>query len=163
MRQLILLLTVVAAFGCGSDRGTGRTGCGIAALVGPGALLNQFTVPRQTLSVPPGVIPERVVARIAAGGAFAALVGRNAADSLLIVGVDGTPPSEFTLGFGVLVTAPGSGPRGVVLFEGAPIEGAPELGTVNFGSQTAPLLGVEADAGVYEDASCPFFPDSLLR
>lgn len=163
MRSGIVILTALAIVGCGGERQTGRAGCGIAALVGPTALLEQFAVPRQTLSVPPPSLPERVVARIAAGQAFAAVVGRNATDSLVVVGVEGNPPSEFVLGYGVLVTAPAGDVRGVVLFEGAPVAGAPELGTITFGPASAPLIGVQADAGVYEDASCPFFPDSIIR
>lgn len=164
MRHRLPLLLLLLAACSAEDRSTSGASCGIAAVVGPTSLLNQFGVPRQTLSVPPASMPERLVARIAAGDAFPAIVGRAAdTDSLLLIGVEGTPPEGFSLGFGVLATAPGLGVRGVVLFEGAPVEAAPEIGTVTFGAGTAPLIGVEADPGVYEDSTCPFFPDSLLR
>ena len=37
------------------------------------------------------------------------------------------------------------------------------LGTVTMGNAEKPLIGVQAPAASYEDASCPFFPDSILR
>lgn len=149
---------------CGGAREGSNTTCGLAAVIGPQSLLSQFGVERQTLSVAPDSVPGRLVARVAGGPAFGAIVGRSSeADSLLLVGVEGTPPGEFALGFGVLATAPGGMSRGLVLYEGLPVEGAPTLGTVTFGASSAPLIGVEADPATYEDANCPTFPDSLLR
>jgi hypothetical protein len=34
---------------------------------------------------------------------------------------------------------------------------------VTFGAMSAPLLGVEAEASVYEDPNCAVFPDSLRK
>jgi hypothetical protein len=155
-------LALLAA--CGGAREGSSTTCGLAAVIGPQSLLSQFGVERQTLSLAPDSVPGRLVARVAGGPAFGAIVGRSSeADSLLLVGVEGRPPGEFALGFGVLATAPGGLARGLVLYEGLPVEGAPTIGTVTFGASTAPLIGVEADPGAYEDANCPTFPDSLLR
>src|SRR5205085_7058636 len=68
----------------------GNAACGLAALAGPTALLTQFSVPRQTLSTPPRSLPERLVARVVAGPALPAIVGRT--DSLLVIGVEGAIP-----------------------------------------------------------------------
>ena len=156
-------LVDVAADG-GAAGPAGHALGGLAAVIGPQSLLSQFGVERQTLSLAPDSVPGRLVARVAGGPAFGAIVGRSSeADSLLLVGVEGRPPGEFALGFGVLATAPGGLARGLVLYEGLPVEGAPTIGTVTFGASTAPLIGVEADPGAYEDANCPTFPDSLLR
>lgn len=149
---------------CGGAREGSRAACGLAAVIGPQSLLSQFGVPRQTLSVAPDSVPGRLVARVAGGPAYGAIAGRSAeADSLLLIGVEGTPPGEFALGFGVLATAPGELVRGVVLYEGLPVERAPAIGTITFGASSAPLIGVEAGTSTYEDANCPTFPDSLLR
>lgn len=159
MRLLVpgLLLAIPACSG-GSDRA--NVNCGIVALATPQTLLSEFGVPRQTLSRAPRDVPGRIVARIAAGPALPAIVGRESeGDSLLVVGVEGPAP-DMALGFGVLVTTPEGRTRGVMLYEGLPIEGAPRIGSVTMGSVTAPLLGLEADPGSYENADCPVFPDS---
>lgn len=157
-----VLLLLAAA--CSGPPKAGRANCGIAAMIGPPAILNQFTIPRMTLSRAPTQMPERLPARIAAAGAFSSVIGRSAeADSLLVVGVEGTPPADFVLGFGVLVTAPDGTPQGILLYQGPPIEAAPHLGTITFGPVSAPLIGVEAASAVYEDTACRAFPDSLRK
>jgi hypothetical protein len=163
-KPISLVALLLAAVACGRGGQSGRANCGIAAMVGPSALLNQFTIPRMTLSRAPSRMPERLPARIAASAAFSSVVGRSSeADSLLLIGVEGNPPANFVLGFGVLVTDPDGTPKGVMLYEGPPIEAAPQLGTVNVGPTTAPLIGVEAASAVYEDPTCGAFPDSLRK
>jgi hypothetical protein len=73
----------------------------MAALVGATNLLEQFTIPNQTLAAPPSALPERTVVRVVADGAFPAVVGRT--DSTLVVGMEGNPPPTTKPGFGVLV------------------------------------------------------------
>jgi hypothetical protein len=124
-------------------------------------LLEQFTIPNRTLAAPPTSLPERTVARVVAGGAFPAVVGRT--DSLLVIGVEGNP-SGATPGFGVLVVDASEQVQGVVLYEGNPIPGAPRLGEVSIGSGSVPLIGVQADPSSFSDPSCPaLFPDSVLQ
>ena len=157
-RRLAPLLLALAACGTSADRG--NPACGLAALAGPTALLTQFSVPRQTLSAPPAKLPERLVARVVAGPALPAIVGR--ADSQLVVGVEGAVPATIKPGYGVLVLDTTEAPRGIMLFEGVPVEGAPLIGTVTVGAQTLPLIGIELDPSRIEDPHCPFFPDSVL-
>jgi len=149
---------MVAACGRPADRGSAA--CGLAALAGPTALLTQFSVPRQTLSTPPRDLPERLVARVVAGPALPAVVGRS--DSLLLIGVDGAVPPTVKPGYGVLVLDTLAKARGVMLYEGAPVEGAPPIGTVTVGAATLPLIGIQLDPARIEDPRCPFFPDSVL-
>ena len=127
----------------------------------PAQYSQAFTVPQQTLSVPPSRLPERTVARLAAGPALLALVGRS--DSGLVIGVEGSLPPQSAPAFGVLVVQRGGAPQGVVLFEGTPIEAAPRLGLVAVGGKTLPLFGVEVDMAGIQDARCPLFPDSIAR
>jgi len=158
IRRPLLLLVTVAACGRPADRGSAA--CGLAALAGPTALLTQFSVPRQTLSTPPRDLPERLVARVVAGPALPAVVGRS--DSLLVIGVEGAVPSTVKPGYGVLVLDTLAKARGVMLYEGAPVEGAPPIGTVTVGAATLPLIGIQLDPARIEDPRCPFFPDSVL-
>jgi hypothetical protein len=155
---LSLLLPLLSA--CGSPSGGGRAACGLASLAGPTALLTQFSVPQQTLSVPPRNLPGRLVARFVAGGAFPAIVGRT--DSTLVIGVEAPLAATARPGFGVLVVDQEERTRGVMLFEGDPVEGAPRLGDVSIGSTTIPLIGIQLDPAKIEDANCPLFPDSVL-
>ncbi len=157
-RRLIPFFLALSACAKPADRS--GAACGLAALAGPTALLTQFSVARQTLSKPPARLPERLVARIVAGPALPALVGR--ADSQLVIGVEGTVPAAARPGYGVLVLDTTETARGVMLFEGAPIEGAPPLGTVTIGAATLPLIGIQLDPARIEDPRCPFFPDSVL-
>ncbi|SRR6266511_6467766 len=157
-RITFTLLTLLAACGEGRPR---AAPCGIAALAGPTALLTQFSVPRQTLSTPPAHLPERLVVRLVAGPAYRGIVGRS--DSLWIVGVDGALPPGTKPGFGVLVLDPKGGARGVMLYEGSTVEGAPLIGNVSAGSASLPLIGIQVDPSRIEDPRCPFFPDSALR
>jgi hypothetical protein len=155
---LALLLPLLPA--CGGSSGGSRAACGLASLAGPTALLTQFSVPQQTLSVPPRSLPGRLVARFVAGGAFPAIVGRT--DSSLVVGVEAPLAANARPGFGVLVVDQAERTRGVMLFEGDPVEGAPRLGDVSIGSTTIPLIGIQLDPAKIEDPNCPFFPDSVL-
>jgi hypothetical protein len=159
-RERIALTFLVVLTACGEGRPRAAP-CGIAALAGPTALLTQFSVPRQTLSTPPAHLPERLVVRLVAGPAYRGIVGRS--DSLWIVGVDGALPAGIKPGFGVLVLDPKGSARGVMLFEGSMVEGAPVLGNVSVGSASLPLIGIQVDPSKIEDPRCPFFPDSALR
>jgi hypothetical protein len=160
MTRHLLIVSVLAA-ACTRPEGRGNPACGIAALAAPNAVLEAFTVPQQSLSVPPTRLPERTVARLAAGPAFPALVGRS--DSGLVVGVEGALPPEAAPAFGVLVVQRGGSAQGVLLFEGTPVEAAPRLGLVSVGAKTLPLFGVEVDLAGIQDPRCPLFPDSLAQ
>jgi hypothetical protein len=159
-RLLVAALAPLLA-GCEKSASGGRAECGLAAVAGPTTLLNEFTVPRQTLGVAPTKLPPRLVARLAAGPTYPAVVGRS--DSTWIIGVEGALPSGVKAGFGVLVLDPSDRARGVMLFQGLPIEGAPRIGTVSIADTTVPLIGVQADPARFENPRCPFFPDSVLR
>lgn len=162
MRAPLLLAAPVALLliACGSDRSAGAP-CGIAALAGPTSLLTQFSVPQQTLGAPPQHLPERLVVRLVAGPAYPGIVGR--ADSLWIVGVEGKLPDKVKPGFGVLVLDQAGKARGVMLYEGPPVEGAPVIGQVSMGTTSVPLVGIQLDPAKIEDPRCPFFPDSVIR
>jgi hypothetical protein len=162
VRRLTLMLLLVAA--CDrSGRGAegGSAACGLAALAGPTALLGQFSVPDQTLGLPPRTLPERLVVRLVAGPAYSAIVGRS--DSLWIIGVNGALPPNVKPGFGVLVLDQPGKARGVLVYEGRPVEGAPEIGTVSIGNASIPLIGIQLDPAKIEDPRCPLFPDSVIE
>lgn len=150
-----LLLTAITA--CGKSSGGG--GCGFTAMAGATLLLEQFGVPGQTLSTPPPALPERVVVRLAAGPAYSAIAGRTG--DKLVIGMEGVLPAKVRPGFGVLIVDPVGKPYGVMLYESAPIRGAPELGTVAIDSVMVPLLGIQLPIERFEDPHCPFFPDSV--
>ena len=159
------LLAVAAALAiplaaCGGSH-EGGAPCGIAALAGPTTLLDQFHVPRQTLSEAPRQLPPRVVARVAAGPAYAAEVGRT--DSMVVVGINGTLPADFHLGFGVMVVDPSAHVRGIMLYQGDPIQDAPIIGSISADTASVPLIGIQLEPTRVEDPKCPFFPDSILR
>ncbi len=124
-------------------------------------MLTQFSVPDQTLGSPPRQLPERMVVRLVAGPAYPAIVGR--ADSLWIIGVEGRLPPKVKPGFAVLVMDQGGKTRGTLLYEGTPVEDAPEIGTVTMGNETVPLIGIQLDPARIEDPRCPFFPDSTIQ
>jgi hypothetical protein len=162
--QRYLLVGVTLALACGRSPEKSRVGgaaCGLAALAGPTALLTQFSIPDQTLGSPPRHLPERLVVRLVAGPAYPAIVGRS--DSLWVIGVEGSLPANVKPGFGVLVMDKSAKARGVLLYEGTPVEGAPEIGTVSVGNATVPLIGIQLDPAKIEDPRCPFFPDSMLQ
>ncbi len=154
----VLLLLLVSA--CERRTGGADAVCGVAMLAGPTKLLTEFEVPNQTLSAPPRNLPERLVARFVAGPAVPAIVGRT--DSLLVIGIDAPPPNAQP-GFGVLVVDPQERARGVMIYQGPPVEGAPLIGHVSLGSTTIPLTGIQLDPAAIEDPNCQFFPDSALQ
>ncbi len=135
--------------------------CGLASLAGPTALLGQFSIAGQTLGTPPRNLPERLVVRLVAGPAYPAIVGR--ADSLWIIGVEGRLPPNVKPGFGALILDPSEKARGVVLYEGTAVEGAPEIGRVSIGDITVPLIGIQLDPAKIEDPRCPLFPDTVIQ
>ena len=160
-RLLLLILLSIAACNRAGDGRPSAAACGLAALAGPTALLAQFGIPDQTLGSPPRNLPERLVVRLVAGQAYPAIVGR--ADSLWIIGVQGQLPPNVKAGFGVLVLDQNGKARGVLLYEGTPVEGAPEIGTVSLGDATVPLIGIQLDPAKIEDPSCPLFPDTVIQ
>ena len=160
-RRFALLVAGLGLAGCGGGGGARAASCGIAALAGPTSLLAQFGVPRQTLGVPPSNLPERLAVRLVAGPAYRGVVGRS--DSLWIIGVDGPLPPAAKPGFGVLVLDLQGKARGVMLYEGPPVENAPAIGTVSVGAASLPLIGIQLDPAKIEDPRCPFFPDSVTR
>jgi hypothetical protein len=163
--QRFLLVAAMLIAAC--DRSTGGKSsaaaatCGLAALAGPTSLLGQFGIPGQTLGSPPHKLPERLVVRLVAGPAYPAIVGRS--DSMLLIGVNGGLPANVKPGFGVLILDTGDKARGVLLYEGAPVEGAPQLGTVSIDNVSVPLLGIQVDPARFEDPHCPLFPDSVIQ
>ena len=161
-RHLLVAALLLAACGRSQPKDPSRSAaCGLAALAGPTALLGQFSIPDQTLATPPRHLPERLVVRLVAGGAYPAIVGRS--DSSWVIGMEGSLPPNVKPGFGVLVLDRGGKARGVMLFEGTPVEGAPQIGTVSVGSATVPLIGIQLDPAKIEDPRCPFFPDSVIQ
>ncbi len=154
----LLLPLLVAA--CGPAKP--GSACGITAIAGATMLLQEFGVPEQTLAEPPAQLPARLIARVAAGPAFDAVVGR-AEDSTWIVGIEGTVPAPIKPRFGVLIIDQAQAVRGVMLFESEPIKGAPVIGRVALDSLMMPLLGIQLDPTRFEDPACPLFPDSLLQ
>lgn len=159
-RLLLLSFLAIAACGRAGDRRSSAA-CGLAALAGPTALLGQFGIPDQTLASPPRTLPERLVVRLVAGEAYPAIVGR--ADSLWIIGVQGRLPPNVKAGFAVLVLDQEENARGVMLYEGTAVEGAPEIGRVSVGDITVALIGIQLDPARIEDPSCPLFPDSVIQ
>ena len=161
MSRLPLLIPVLTLAACGGSEGRVPATCGLAAVAAASTILEQFTVPNRTLASPPTSLPERTVARVVAGDAFSAVVGRT--DTLLVIGVEGTPAGAPP-GFGVLVVDPSERVQGVMLYEGNPIPGAPRLGEVSLGASSVPLIAVQADPTSFTDPSCPaLFPDSVLQ
>jgi hypothetical protein len=159
---LFSLVVLIVACGDSAERSArASAACGLAALAGPSALLNQFGIPDQTLGSPPRRLPERLVVRLVAGPAYPAIVGRS--DSLWVIGVEGRLPPKVKPGFGALILDQDGKARGVLLYEGPPIEGAPNIGTVSVGNETVPLIGIQLDPAKIEDPRCPFFPDSVIR
>jgi hypothetical protein len=125
-------------------------------------LLQEFGVPGQTLGEPPANLPARMVARVAAGPAFEAVVGRTA-DSGWIIGIDGSVPSPIKPGFGVLVLDLSGKARGVMVYESEPLQGAPLVGKLAVDSLLLPLIAIQLDPGKVEDPRCPLFPDSVIQ
>ena len=156
---VFVALAVLAA--CGKPDRPGAAACGIASLAGPTLLLSEFAVPGQTLAKPPDRLPEQIAVRVVAGPVYRGIVGR--ADSLVIIGVEGTLPEGIKPGFGVLIVDKAGRTRGALLYEGAPVENAPIIGTVSMGSLSLPLTGIQLDPARIEDPRCPFFPDSIVR
>ena len=161
LRQLAAVLLLLGCDRSPERDSSGSAACGLAALAGATAVLTQFSVPDQTLGSPPRQLPERMVVRLVAGPAYPAIVGR--ADSLWIIGVEGRLPPKVKPGFGVLVMDQAGKTRGTLLYEGTPVEDAPEIGTVTMGNETVPLIGIQLDPARIEDPRCPFFPDSTIQ
>lgn len=157
--HVMVTLSILLVAGCDGQR-QGGTACGIAALAGPTMLLSEFGVPGQTLAASPRELPERMVARMAAGPAYRAVVGR--ADTTWVIGLEGTFEAADMPGFGVLILDQSATAVGIMLFAGDPLEGAPILGAISVGNEMIPLIGIKLNPSRFEDPACPFFPDSLL-
>jgi len=158
MRERLPLL-VLLALGC-SGKDTPPP-CGMSRVLGPSLLLSEFSQPGQTLATPPARLPEHIVVRFVAGPAYSAIAGR--ADSLWVIGVNGTLPTDISPGYGVLILDLQENPLGVLLYEGQVIDGAPVLGNVSLGTRVVPLIGIRVDPERIEEPNCPLFPDSLAR
>ncbi|MGH7659056.1 MAG: hypothetical protein ACREL6_12545 [Gemmatimonadales bacterium] len=160
MRPSLSAATVllIAASGCG---GEAKPSCGIVALAGHTLLLNEFSVPNRTLSSAPAGLPDRLVARVAAGPALPAVVGRT--DSGWVIGVEGTLPAQVEPTFGVLVVNESGAASGMMLYEGGVIQDAPMIGSVAVKEKMLPLIGIQVNPERFEDPNCRLFPDSALQ
>jgi hypothetical protein len=159
-RLPLVFLLLIQACSTPQDRGPSAA-CGLAALAGPTALLAQFGIADQTLASPPRNLPERLVVRQVAGKPYPAIVGR--VDSLWMIGLQGHLPGNVKPGYGVLIQDQSGKAAGVMLYEGTPVEGAPEIGSVSVGEGTVPLIGIQLDLAKIEDPKCPLFPDSVIQ
>ena len=160
MRRSLPLSFLLCFAACAHPSG-GGVACGMAAVFGPAALLSEFGTPGQTLGVPPDSLPGKLVARLVAGPALPALIGRDRGKWM--VGVDGHAPDHFSPGFGVLVEDTADRPLGVMIYEGEIVRGAPILGHVSVADTLVPLIGISLPPARFEAPSCSVFPDSILR
>jgi hypothetical protein len=160
MRRSLLVTGLALLAACGPSRGGGA--CGLTSIAGATMLLQEFGVAGQTLADPPTSLPPHLVARVAVGPAFDAVVGRTA-DSGWIIGIDGEVPKTIKPGFGVLVLDPAGKARGVMVYESDPIQGAPPIGKLSIDTLMLPLLGIQLDPSRVEDPRCPLFPDSVIQ
>ncbi|MEP6572028.1 MAG: hypothetical protein ABJD11_05005 [Gemmatimonadota bacterium] len=147
------------ALACGKP--SGDAACGFQSVAGAGILINQFAVQGQTLGTPPTTLPGKLVVRLVAGPAYPAFSGKVGSD--WVIGMEGKLPENVRPGSGVLVMDTTGKARGVMLYESDPVAGAPKIGTVAIGSVTVPMIGIQLDPARFEDARCPYFPDSLLK
>ena len=139
-----------------------RGGCLWAGVAGRShSIAGAVQLSRPDLGQPPKHLPEKLVVRLVAGPAYPAIVGRS--DSLWVIGVEGAMPPNVKPGFGVLVLDRSGKTLGTMLYEGTPVEGAPQIGTVSVGNTTVPLIGIQLDPARIEDPRCPFFPDSVIQ
>lgn len=145
---------MLALSGCAERQGSAL--CGIVLLASPAVVMDQFAVARQTLSFPPRYDAEEIPVRFAAGELVRGLVGMT--DTLMVIGVDQETRDQTVPGFGVIITDLGGDVKGVMIFEGDPIPGAPILGRVQVRDRTAPLIGVRMDYARIDDPRCPIFP-----
>lgn len=160
-RALVAPLTALLVLGGCDSKNSGSYGCGISAVAGQSLLLEEFTRPGKTLSVPPREIPATLPVRLALGPALRAVAGR--ADSFVVVGLEGALPPTPAVDWGVLIVSPAGAVQGVLMYQGDPIQGAPRIGTINAGERNLPLVGLSTEIANFQDASCPVFPDSLTR
>jgi hypothetical protein len=156
MPRHLLITGLLFTAACG---GGGDAACGITALAGATVLLDQFSIPRQTLSAPPVTAPEFIPVRVAAGPALRGFV--SLVESGWAVTLEGDLPPDSPAGFGVLVLDGSGEPRGIMLYSGSQVSGAPLIGVIRTGGQEVPLLGIRVDVAGLEAPGCPFFPDSL--
>jgi len=158
-RAIAALLLGALAAGCGPR--TGGVGCGLATVAGQSLILEEFRKPGTTLSALPADIPGVLPIRVALGSSYRSVVGR--ADSMLVVGLEGTLPATPEVGWGLLAVSPAGTAEGVLLYQGDPPQGAPKLGSVNTGAKNLPLVGLTLVVANFQDPICPIFPDSLKR
>ncbi len=147
----VTLLLVLAACG-GGERPSAA--CGIAALTGPLVALEGFGR-GDGLAVAPAV-PPTLPARFVAGPATSALVSRN--DSArLIASVAGAPPEQARPGYGVLLVDRNDAALGILVYDGRPVAGTLDLGTIDVGDSILPLYGLRVTPSTIEDPRCPLF------
>jgi hypothetical protein len=156
----VALATLTLTAACA--RAPGSFACGTIYLAGATMLLDEFARERTALSLPPAGLPERLAARLAAGPAYRALVG-YADDSTIVVGVEGALPEGTEPGFGVLTLGADGRARGVMIYPGRPVAGAPVIGLLTVGEYSVPLIGLQTDVTGLENPDCPFFPEEYAR
>lgn len=161
VRALVPLVLATALLPACESRNAGNFACGMTAVAGQSLMLEEFTRPGKTLGFVPARLPPTLPVRIALGPTLVAVAGL--VDSAVVIGIEGTLPASPPADWGVLVVHPDGSVRGVMLYQGNPIEGAPRLGSVHAGDRNLPLVGLMTDVANFQDPSCPIFPDSLTR
>lgn len=154
MRRIRATLMATAALSGCADDGRPSPACGIAALTGPLVALEGFAR-GDGLSEAPTTTPPRLPARFVAGPLVSSLVSRG--DSGLIAAIDAPTPEGNRPGFGVMLTDRDGTAIGILVYDGTAVRGAVQLGTLQVGDSTLPLLGVRVTPSTIEDARCPLF------
>jgi hypothetical protein len=156
MRTRVTLPAAVAVLlGCG-DAGPKAPGCGMSALTVPLAIMESFGR-GDGLGRLPSDVPPRATGRFVGGPTVSVLLSRPDS-ATLVAAADGPVPEGARPGYGVLVTDRGLETLGVLIYDGVPIPGAFQLGTITVGGVALPLLGARVESASVSNPRCPLFP-----
>jgi hypothetical protein len=148
----IVIAALAAACGEASEN---SASCGITAVAGASAALEQFRAGSKVLTQVPPVFRGTVPLRVAGHGTKWGLVGETPDGPVVAYDGEGFPRIP---GFGVILVEDSTDTfKGVLIYDVQPPMGYPQLGMVSGDGHTIPLYGARVTWSLVSTERCPMF------
>ena len=154
-RSLISTLVIAVWAACTPPNPENSAVCAITMMASANRVLDQIGSGARTLNFPPDELTGTVPVRVVGLGTQAALAAVGPEGAVVGFEGDGFPTQP---GFGVVIVEDSAETfKGVLIFDLAPPQDMPQLGTVSNVNTTLPLFGARVSWAAVSNDRCPLF------
>jgi len=160
---LLTTMLVGVAAGCATPNPENSAACAITMMASANRVIDQMRSGAKTLSFPPDELVGTVPARVVGLGTMAAMAADGPDGTVVGYVGEGFPVEP---GFGLVIVEDSAEVfKGVLIFDLAPPQNMPQLGTVSNVNTTLPLFGIRVSWAAVSNDRCPLFApvDSVTK